>query len=209
MSQLIFYVLLLFINTSRAEEFIGQTGDIILLPLNCYMCPVIEDETGAPYSHSGVIIRREEAHTKNFYVAEALGAVALIPLKQFLKKSRIPGSYALYRHREFLADDLSRDQKFYDHFMHYYQDRSFDPDFLWNNRDALDNELLYCSELVAKFLNHFVEQKLRPKKMSYKKNPDFWRQYFKGNIPAGKKGLSPADFTRFPFVIKVYPLPLE
>jgi hypothetical protein len=75
--------------------------------------------------------------------------------------------------------------------------------FLWNNVDEKGNELLYCSEFVSKFLDRFLNLPTIPYPLSFKKNFQYWNGYFKGKIPEGELGNSPAFFStdeRFEFL---------
>jgi hypothetical protein len=72
----------------------------------------------------------------------------------------------------------------------------FDSRFSWNNFDEHGRELLYCSELVAKFLDHFLTTSSEVFPLTYEKNHDFWFRYFQGKIPEGEIGNSPAALSK-------------
>ena len=74
-----------------------RTGDVILLPLDCYSCRYIADEEQTEFSHSGVAIVDEKGE---IFVAEALGKVKLVPLKNFLARVPKNKNAALYRTHE-------------------------------------------------------------------------------------------------------------
>jgi hypothetical protein len=136
-----------------------------------------------------------------------LGQVALYSLDQFLK-NKTPGTTAfVYRPKEFQnlqnADRVSLEARMLTTFNSVFKGAPFDTKYLWNNFDKQGRELLYCSEFIAKFLDHFLGSPTIPYSLTYKKNEDFWLKYFQGAIPEGELGNSPASFShddRFIFV---------
>jgi hypothetical protein len=71
--------------------------------------------------------------------------------------------------------------------------RGFDDDYLWDNMDENGHELLYCSEMIQKTLNHVLEHPLRPVSLDYSRMWNFWSEYFDGRVPQGLPGNSPAS----------------
>ena len=189
---------------SFAEALELQNGDVLLISFNCNECRVIESETNSSFSHSGIVIKNE-AH--QIRIGQSLGHVALYPMDQFLK-NKTPGStVSVYRPKEFLElkshnnDLLEQDMLSY--FNSVFKDAPFDSKYLWNNFDEKGRERLYCSEFVAKFIDHFLETSTVLFPLTYKKNEAFWFQYFQGMIPEGELGNSPSSFShddRFVFV---------
>jgi hypothetical protein len=188
-----------------------RTGDVILVPLYCGSCRIIEDENQSRFSHSGVVIRNELG---DIYVAEALGRVKLTKIKDFLAGVR-PGQMAtLFRVREFenlqnyrIKEFKSIEKKIRNIFVSDYEGLGFDEKFSWTNRDSKGRELLYCSEFVAKFLNRFLRHDFLPRPMRFERNYDFWTRYFKGVPPQGELGNSPGDFERSPLLQEVRSIP--
>lgn len=188
----------------KSYAFELKNGDVLLISFNCYECRVIESETNSKFSHSGVIIKNENHEIR---VGQSLGSVALYPLEDFLK-NRTPGTnVSVYRVKEFLkfnaAESAEVEERMLAIFNTTFKGLPFDQKYLWNNFDSKGRELLYCSEFIAKFLDHFLEESTIPFPLSYKKNEDYWLKYFKGNIPEGELGNSPASFAhddRFIFV---------
>ncbi len=180
-----------------------RPGDIILLSLNCSICPLIENETDSPYSHSGIVVQKDMGAV---VVAQALGrGVQHVTLDQFLAGLRSGGVAHIYRARA--LDQLYHENpqgfhKFEDELWHNYTTQfmgsSFDPFFLWDNRDAQGKEKFYCSEFVAKLLNRSLERnhQIKPVAMDFSRNLSTWQRLFHGVVPQGKPGLAPADFTR-------------
>jgi hypothetical protein len=193
---------LVFLSESHAFEL--QNGDVLLISFNCYECRVIESETNSQFSHSGVVLKNENEEIR---VGQSLGFVALYPLDQFLK-NRTPGSLvSVYRPKEFIhlssAEKNSLEERMLSVFNYAFKGLPFDSRYLWNNFDEKGRELLYCSEFIAKFLDHFLNQPTIPYPLTYKKHEDYWMKYFKGDIPEGVLGNSPASFShdsRFTFI---------
>lgn len=193
---LLIFVFILFFNSS-SWAFDLKAGDIILISFNCYECRVIESETNSKFSHSGVVVKSD---TTGILVGQSIGKVALYPLKQFLKPVTPNSAISVYRPKEFLnlsaAEHNSLQERMIEAFNLKFVGAPFDEKFLWNNFDEKGRELLYCSEFVAKFLDLFLETATIPYPLSYKKNEAYWLKYFKGVIPEGELGNSPAAFSR-------------
>lgn len=203
MKTLILLFTFLFSSFS-AFAFDLQNGDVLLISFNCYECRVIESETNSRFSHSGVIIKNENHEIR---VGQSLGFVALYPLDQFLKNKTPGTAVAVYRPKEFFhlstAQSATLEDKMLSIFNTVFKGLPFDERYLWNNFDSKGRELLYCSEFIAKFLDHFLGAPTIPYPLTYKKNEAYWLQYFKGNIPEGELGNSPFSFSqddRFIFV---------
>lgn len=197
MKTFIAFLLSFFVVSTPGHAFELQNGDILLISLNCYECRVIESETNSKFSHSGVVIKDEKGQVR---IGQSLGSVALYPLEQFLK-NRTPGlSVDVYRPKQFLKLSQKERQFLDSQMLHVFNSAfkglPFDHDYLWDNFNLMGQELLYCSEFIAKYLDHFLSQPTLPYPLSYKKHEEYWRKYFKGVIPEGVLGNSPASFSR-------------
>ena len=164
---------------------IWEDGDVLLLPLNCYSCRYIENETGAPYSHSGVLLKINN----QWAVAQSLGKVKTFSVSEFLSMGR-KGAKALHLRSKFLGSS----KKMVSTYLKKYKGLAFDSSYRWDNFDEEGRELLYCSEFISKFLNQFLTKKIKPKAMDYSSNWEYWFNYFNGDVPQGEPGNSPADF---------------
>jgi hypothetical protein len=184
------------ISASYASSL--RTGDVLLQPLSCRVCYLIEKEEGGPYSHMGIVFVRSEG----VFVAEALGSVKLTPLKEFLSRPTAKRSHLIIRNRE--ISKYYRHQKrrrlfpreLWKRFETKFLGLSYDEDFLWFNRDEHRKEKLYCSEMITKLLNRYLSKKIPTKKMHFRYNRKEWKRYFRGSIPDGLPGNSPMDFLR-------------
>ena len=161
-----------------------KTGDILLQPLNCWSCSLIEAQEESIYSHMGVYFKLDDSE----FVLEAAQTVRFTPLSEFLKKTERGQKILIKRFKSILftqSDLVERALEF--------EGLSYDEKFLWNNSDAL-GEKLYCSELVFKLFDSFYTQKLPLKKMRYDVHREHWEKFFNGDVPDGLWGNSPADF---------------
>ena len=176
-----------------------RVGDVLLQPLNCWACTLIEVEENSLYSHMGIVISENPV-----LVAEAYGPIRALPLEQFLGKTEKGQKVGVLRFK---------DQKIRSKFtMHgdqlrelfkTYQGLPFDDEFLWSNFNEQGQELYYCSEFVTKFLEPFLGIQLPLKRMEFLKNRQLWEIYFKGKIPDGEWGNSPADYERSELFLKI------
>lgn len=178
---------LIFISLwGNAKAFEWSEGDVILISLPCYLCRVIELETGGPFSHGGIVL---DAKKKS--VAQALDRVEELPLEKFFNLTLRNKRVAILRPVEFLhSTPVEWKEEFYQNFAGL----EFDNDFLWNNYDDQGQEKLYCSEFLVKYLNRFLQDPLKTTPMSYRKYASFWRSYYQGDPPEGRPGFNPNSF---------------
>lgn len=113
-----------------------QEGDVIFQSLpHGPVVWAIEGVTKSPYSHCGIVGKRDD----RWVVYEAIGSVRVTPLTEFLWRGR-GGGFAVYRlrdeHRHHIPETLRCCEK--------YLGRPYDI------RYRLDDEKIYCSELVYK-----------------------------------------------------------
>lgn len=174
-----------------------QTGDVVLLSLNCMECRVIESETNSLFSHSGVVVIDQDKIAK---IGQSLGSVALFSFADFTRNITPKSFVHVYRPREFKklsAQQLSMLEKnMLDTFNDKYKGAPFDSKYIWYNYNVKGQEMLYCSEFIAKFLDNFLTEKTTPQIISYNKHYEYWYKYFKGTVPENELGNSPAAFSR-------------
>lgn len=171
-----------------------KVGDVLLQPLNCWSCSLIEAQEGSIYSHMGIVIET----TPTVKVAEALGQVRVLSLQEFNARTERGQRLSVRRLKNHvLVWQLQTRKHEFQRFFHEEFDGLFYDDyFIWNNLDQYGREKLYCSEMVTKFLNAFLGINIPTKIMKYDINRDLWIQYFQGNPPDGKPGNAPADFEK-------------
>lgn len=182
-------ILTLFFSAFKASAEI-RPGDLILISLNCYSCPIIESETNSPYSHSGLLVQENG----DWFVLEALAKVQKTPLAKFKQYVR-PGTQPhYYRLKEWAFEDPTRNQKLLLEFKNRFEGLPFDSLYLWDNYNSQNQELLYCSEMITKLLNQFLTNPIPTDPMDFTNNWEYWEKVYKGNVPQGEPGNSPATF---------------
>lgn len=188
------FVVLSILITFKLSATELKVGDVILISFNCFECKMIESETNSNFSHSGVVIRDENGNLK---IAQSLGVVALYNLNDFLK-NKTPNTKAfVYRSYEIESQINSKFEADMKRLFDLdFKGALFDVEYKWNNFDKSGRELLYCSEFIAKFLDHFQKKQTIPFVLTYNKNYKYWNEYFHGKVPEGELGNSPASFSR-------------
>tara|TARA_Y100000780_G_scaffold219872_1_gene226580 strand:+ start:44510 stop:45061 length:552 start_codon:yes stop_codon:yes gene_type:complete len=163
-----------------------KTGDLLLQPLSCWSCFLIEEQENTKFSHMGIYFNIDGEDL----VLEAYGEVKLTPLADFLNRTEVGENVQVRRFKNinFLEKELIR-------IALPMVGLSYDNEFLWFNENQ-KGEKLYCSELAYKLFYKFYGEGLPLKPMSYDKNRKYWAKFFKDNIPDGKLGNSPGDFER-------------
>lgn len=187
-AKILLIISLLYLGTlSNAYCFELKEGDILLQPLNCWSCHLIEDQEKSRFSHMAIVVK-EGGELKVF---EALEEVRVISLKKFKQRTSQGEKILVRRFRP--GNDFLPDENFYKE-IRKYKGLSYDHDFRWNNFDK-KGEKIYCSELVYKIYSslgylNFTEAKI----MEFDVNPREWDEYFNGDTPRGELGISPEDF---------------
>lgn len=167
------------------------TGDVLLQPLNCRSCRLIEEQEDSEYSHIGIVI----INNGQVMVAEAYGQVRMVTLAEFLKKTHPEKSVKVRRlDHHFL--NFYKFEKEIKNSVNKFIGNPYDRSFLWENV-INGKEAIYCSELVYKVIYPQVKLwDLSPKTMLFDQNPELWDRYFRGETPRGKLGISPEDFNQ-------------
>ncbi|WP_408095386.1 YiiX/YebB-like N1pC/P60 family cysteine hydrolase [Peredibacter sp. HCB2-198] len=192
MNKLILALILTIPFSSWAIDL--KVGDILLQPLNCWTCSLIEAQEGSIYSHMAVVVQT----TPEVKVVEALGAVRVSTLAEFMthteKGQKV--SHRRFRDQSIVNYLQTYRVEFFRHFQDNFANHPYDRDFLWDNYDENGLEKFYCSELITKFLTSFLGIKLPTKIMKYDVYREHWIRYFNGNPPDGKMGNAPPDYEK-------------
>ncbi len=158
-----------------------QVGDVILLDLDCRSCQVIESESGGRFSHSGVVI----SDGRELFAAQSLGYVHHLPIKKFLTYTK---KYVVLRPT---INTSSFKKYHWEIYKREYYKTPFDDDYRW------DDQTLYCSEFLYKFMNRFMNFKhLTSAPMDFTLNWDYWSDHFRNGPPQDIEGIAPNDFYR-------------
>lgn len=185
MKIITFILTLILMNSALAEL---RSGDIVLLPMSCYECKMIEAETNGPFAHSGLIVKTD----LETYVLQSLGSVHAVTLESFLKMKDPTRDIVVVRPKEFQGIDMT--SLLIEEFEKNYKGLPFDHEYLWNNFNESNIEKLYCSEFITKILNKFLITKITPTPMTYYAYPEYWEKFFNGDVPNGALGNSPNSF---------------
>ena len=161
-----------------------QSGDVLLISLNCYSCALIERASGAPYSHSGIILKIG----RQWRVAQALGEVHDVSLSEFMALRKQGTRIAHLR----AIDLVTSEQELVANYKSFIG-IPFDRNYLW------DDEALYCSEFVAKFFQRFDSSLLAPSPIDYGADDEIWRRHLGNRYNGGELGNSPASLLNDPF----------
>jgi len=193
--------LILFVLPLRVFALDLKVGDVLLQPLSCWSCSLIEAQERSIYSHMGIIIETEP----RLLVAEALGTVRIISFNEFNARTEKGQRLSVRRLRDSSAVQYLQQNKiaFKKYFRNFYEGLQYDEEFLWNNYDEDGFEKLYCSEMVTKLLRGFMGVEVSTKIMKYDINRDEWIAYFRGLPPDGKVGNSPTSFEVSPLYYEV------
>jgi len=164
-----------------------QVGDLLLQPLNCWTCSLIEAQERSIYSHMGIVVEA----SPQVLVAEAYSPhVDIKTFTAFSAKTERGQSIRVIRAKENVSSyplkDLVKEK---------YIGLNYDAQFRINNFDQR-GEKIYCSELVYKMFEHFQIAQPQLKVMHFDVNPDHWDRFFGFNTPRGELGISPADYER-------------
>lgn len=186
--RFLFITISFLFHANYLQAFELQTGDVILQPLKCWSCRLIEDQEKSDFSHIGIIIKEDT----QIYVAEAYGKVRKVTLAKFLEKTH-PDKKNKYLRLK-VSEQLNR-QNLSENIENFLGN-PYDAEFRWNNYEQ-GQEKIYCSELVYKVLAPLVSfYDLQPKVMLFDENPDYWDRFFRGDTPRGEYGISPEDFNQ-------------
>ncbi len=195
MKNIVLIALALISFTVKAQGL--QTGDILLQPLYCRLCELIEAEEQSIYSHMGLVIQRET----ETYVIESFGSgVKIVTFAEFNKKTQRGQKLLHLRFKDpAMAKYISSTQTDLTLLLRFkskYEGLKYDEKFLWNNIDENGKEKLYCSELVVKLLNEVMVWDYPIKRMHFSQYFEEWDRYFGGYTPVDEWGNSPGDFEK-------------
>lgn len=171
-------LIFLLVTTFNAFALELKSGDILLQPLHCWACNLIEAETKSEYSHIGVVTKVKDGVV---YVGEAFLKVREIPLEEFNSKTQ-KGLKLKVMRPYFSSPSLSKN------FDTFFKGLPYDSAYLW------DDNKIYCSELLYKLFRSLNMTTPKALPMTFIENREYWYKYFKGSIPDGVLGIAPGDF---------------
>lgn len=178
-----------------------RVGDVLLQPLDCKLCTMIEEEEGSRFSHIGVVL----STGAQVRVAEAYGSVRAVPLTVFDSKTERGLGLLVLRFRNTALQERFQSEagRFQAIYSRDFDGARYDSEFRWNNLDSNGREKLYCSELVSKLFQAFAGIEVPVKRMHFERNREAWVRFFKGNVPDGLPGNSPETFRQSDLFLEV------
>ena len=182
---MLLFITLFVSNLSFAQDL--EVGDVLMQNLHCRLCSLIEAQTHSQFSHIGIVLSLNP-----LLIGEAFQKVRATSFEEFRSKSQKGSKILVLRH---IYSKHFRNLEFF--YRKYFHNLLYDSSFLW------DNKKIYCSELIWKLLKTQTHYLPKPRPMMYDENYEQWKKYFKGNVPIGEIGVSPAQFERSPYFKKV------
>lgn len=179
-----------------------QTGDLIMMSLQCRLCQLIELEEGLPFSHMALVVKNQQKIS--LVESWGLSGVKIKDIQEFWldKKLNLKNPIVILRHSSNMHQKVSKYETHQlEKYLQYFLGKKYDPEFLWDNKDEEHQSKYYCSEFVYKLYHVWLKEKftLKTKKMIYQKYLHQWIKYFQQlhmKVPEGKQGISPADFIK-------------
>ena len=177
-----------------ASQYEPREGDILFqsLPRTSDLVKAIEGVTESKYSHCGVVIRKDG----QWLVNEALGTVRSTPLRAWIRRGRgySADTFRLKKqHREHIPAFLQALEK--------YQGLPYD------SRYRLDDDYIYCSELVYKAWKDAPGQEMgsldKLGDMNWKPYEATIRKYEGGEPPLDRLMITPIGLSKAPQLERV------
>ena len=178
---------------AKEIKYEPRAGDIFFqsLPRNAVV-DAIEGATGSPYSHCGILVK----NGSEWHILEALGTVRWMPLKLWINRGR-GGKFDVFRlkaeHQFSVPKFIAAARK--------YEGRPYDI------RYRMDDEKIYCSELIYKAFRDATGAKLG--KLVKLGSLD-WGAHeatiiaIEGSLPLEREMITPRDLARAEAIEKVY-----
>ena len=189
---LLFYLVIL--PVFSYVEYNPQEGDIIFQSLpDSELTRVIEGATGSPYSHTGIVIQKNDS----WYVREAIGPVKDTMLYLWIMRGR-KARFAVYRlkdqYKNFIPAFVNESEK--------YIGAPYDIYF------QFDDEKIYCSELVFKSFKNIAHEKLgtiqKLKDLNWQPYRKFIETIEPNRIPFEREMITPQALSEAKQIKKVY-----
>ncbi len=163
-----------------------RPGDVLFQSLEGELAAMIESATGSPYSHCGIVVRYRGG---DLGVLEALGRVKVTPIREFIARGR-QQYLAVYRPTERYTARIPAILAA----CYRYRGRPYD------TRYRLDDEFIYCSELVYKGFRDATGEP--PGRTVYLRELHWqpWRALIRklegGPVPVERELITPRDLAR-------------
>jgi hypothetical protein len=203
MKNFLLFFLILNCSSSFSAAFIPwnklQTGDLILLSLNCRVCQLIELEEGLPFSHMALVVK--ENYQIKLLEAWGVEGIRKKSIQEFWSDKNLNSENPILvlRHKTQLFKRTQASE--IENYLAEFIGKKYDPYFLWHNTNDQGQPIYYCSEFIYKLYKKWLGENLRlkTKAMTFNKHYFHWEKYYKQffmKVPAGFEGISPADFVK-------------
>jgi hypothetical protein len=161
-------------------------GDVVFQSLgNSPLIDMIEGSTHSGYSHCGMVVQKDG----KWLVIEAVGPVREIPLREWIHNGRKDG-YAAYR----LKPSYSARANDFVKAAYDFIGKPYDIHY------QLDDEKIYCSELVYKAFHKATGEDLgklmKLKDLNWKPYEGVIKQIEGGNVPLDREIITPVAVSR-------------
>jgi len=175
-------------------EYDPNEGDIVFQSLpNSALTRAIEGATNSLYSHTGMVIKKGGL----WYVREAVGPVKDTILYLWIMRGR-DAKFAVYRlkeqYKESIPSFINESEK--------YLGLPYDIYF------ELDDEKIYCSELVYKSFKDATHENLgqliKLKDLNWKSHRAFIESIEVNGIPYEREMIAPSDLSKASQLVKIY-----
>jgi hypothetical protein len=180
-----------FVDTTQDLDI--REGDFIFQNIHGKLFSVIEDVTGSPITHCGIIVKKKG----EWYVLEAIGPVMFTSLNEWIHRG-IGSEITIVRLKDKYQNQIPRIIKA----SYNYLDRPYDIQYEW------DDEKIYCSELIYKAVRDATGMELvefrRLGDMKWEPHEAFIRMIAGGILPLDRKMIAPGDLVMSEKVEIVY-----
>ena len=178
----------------RHTTYAPEEGDVLFQSLpNSDFIDAIEGMTGSPYSHCGVVVRSGG----DWMVVESIGNVHRTPLFAWVRRGRA-GAFAAYR----LRDEYRSKIPAFVGALRGFLGRPYD------SRVRMDDEFLYCSELVWKAWKNATGEEMgklvRLGDLNWKPYEETIRRYEQGPPPLDREIITPKALSEAPQLRRVH-----
>ncbi len=194
LSALVGFLLYIFLSPLYGYiDYKPKEGDIIFqsLPFGA-LTKVIEGVTSSPYSHTGLVIRKDDS----WYVREAIGKVKDTHLYLWILRGR-GDNFSVYRlkkeYQKYIEETVAQSTKFlgqpYDFFY------------------ELGDERIYCSELIFKSFKRATSQDMgklvKLESLNWKPHKEFILS-IENRIPLDRVMITPKDLSEAKQIRQVF-----
>lgn len=187
-------VVLLASLPARAQSYQPAHGDVVFQTLEPGpLVNAIETVSQSHFSHCGIVVIRKDG----VFVLEAMGTVHYTPWKEWVEQG-VGGHFEVYRPKTLKGAD--RD-KFVDGARKYL-------DLPYDYHYKMDDEYIYCSELVYKGFKVATGREPVPpqklKDLNWRASVAFIMVWEMGSLPLEREIITPVALTRSADFEKVY-----